>query len=325
MLASDPVPWLMAQEGLPAIRARRLLRLDHEGDAEAVVAIEGALAQEQDQDGSFSSSPIRTAGVLNLLDDLHGVGAGDLIANGGAFLLSVLEGQPGSARAEGVAPGSLTVPCDLGGFFGPYEARADPAVVEMGAREMDHYREYEPLLGSRSPLRSVRRSSYDRVGPTSCYSWGLIPLCYTIEALCRAGLSADPRLLPATDALLGAQRESGGWCRNVGGHPTCSIHAVRALGAHAALRETVYAERALGFMRAAQDAWRGNYLFAAIQAIARYNLPIAHEILHDALGQIADRQRKNGTFGTPCRVERTAAVLVASRALAEQRDSDPDI
>jgi hypothetical protein len=163
----------------------------------------------------------------------------------------------------------------------------------------------------------------DRAGPSSCYAWGLIPLSYTVEALCRAGYGHDERLQPAINALLGAQRESGGWCRNMGGHTGCSIHAIRALGAHTELSKSQHAERALGFWRAAQLGkrgsalqrwWGGANLFAALQAAAAFDLPLAREILRDALAEIAPRQRKNGTFGTPCQVERVAAALVATGA-----------
>jgi len=70
MLTYDPIPWLMAQEGMPVVRARRLLNLDREGDEKVVRAIERRLAGNQLGDGSFEQSPMKTAGVLNLLDDL---------------------------------------------------------------------------------------------------------------------------------------------------------------------------------------------------------------------------------------------------------------
>ena len=315
MLPYDPVPWLMAQEGLSALRARRRLGLERAGDDLAVAEVEVVLSGEQGSDGSFADSPMRTAGVLDELSDLRGRLSEGIIDPGASFLFSVLAAQSGYARAQEVAPGSLTDPCDLCGFFGPYEARADADVIARGAREMNHYREFEPLLGPSSPVRSVRRSSYDRVGPTSCYTWGLIPLCYTIEALCRAGYSDDPRLEPAVDALLGAQRESGGWCRNLGGHPTCSLHAVRAVGVHPRLRLSMHAERALRFMRAAQGSWRGNYLFAAAQAVARFDQPMAGETIREAFYSIAGRQRRDGAFGGAHAVEKVAAALVAMRAL----------
>jgi hypothetical protein len=286
--------------------------------------LEHELAGEQRTDGSFEHSPMKTAGILNLLDDLKATDSQDLIASGAAYLLSVLESQPGYERAKGLTPGGLTIPCDLCGFFGPYQDRGRPEVMADGAREMNFYREYEPLLGPKSPVRGERRSSYDRAGPSSCYAWGLIPLSYTVETLCRAGYALDERLKPAINALLGAQRESGGWCRNLGGHTGCSIHAIRALGVHPELSQSHHAERALGFWRAAQLGrlgstlqrwWGGANLFAAMQAAAAFDLPPASEILRDALTALAPRQRKNGTFGTPCRVERVAAVLVASEAV----------
>jgi len=71
LLTHDPIPWLLEREGLPALRARRLLDIDLEADADAVHKIERDLAKSQSQDGSFEQSPMKTAGVLNLLDDLR--------------------------------------------------------------------------------------------------------------------------------------------------------------------------------------------------------------------------------------------------------------
>jgi hypothetical protein len=312
MLTYDPIPWLMAQEGLTAIRARRLLGLTRAGDEEAVAVTVRELAAEQRADGSFEDSPMRTAGVLNLLDDLRADDAGAVIAGGTSYLFSVLESQRGYARTKEVAPGSLTTPCDLGGFFGPYEERGRPEAMAHGAREMNFYRAYEPLLGPKSPVRGVRRSSLDRAGPASCYSWGLIPLSYTVEALCRVGCARDERLRPAINALLGAQRESGGWCRNLGGHPSCTLHGLCALGAHPDLRGSEHAARALELLRAGR---KGLNAYALLQVCAAFDLPVAHEIICDVLATLAPRQRKNGTYGTPCRVERVAAVLVAARAV----------
>ena len=107
--------------------------------------------------------------------------------------------------------------------------------------------------------------------------------------------------------LLGAQRDSGGWCRNLGGHPSCSAHGIRALGSHPDLRQSEYAERALGLM---QKALKGVNLFVIVQAAAMFDLPVAREIISDALAILAPRQQKNGTFGSPCRIERVVAVLV---------------
>ena len=52
-----------------------------------------------------------------------------------------------------------------------------------------------------------------------------------------------------------------------------------------------------------------------LQAVAAFDLPLAGEILRDALAALEGRQRKDGTFGGPCEVERVAAVLVAVRAI----------
>jgi hypothetical protein len=219
----------------------------------------------------------------------------------------------------------LTTPCDLCGFFGPYEARAEPERMHHGADEMNAYRTYEPLAGPQSPVRGKRRSNRDRAGPSSCYAWGLIPLSDTIEALFRAGYAQEKRLQPAINVLLGAQRKSGGWCRNLAGHTGCSIHAIRALGAHPTLRASGYTERGLGFWRDTQLGqrgadlqrwWRGTHLFAALQATVAFDLPLAREIERDVLAALAPRQQKNGTFGAPHRVERVAAVLGARSRLA---------
>lgn len=318
MLPHDPTPWLMAQEGLGALRVRRMLALEREGDEPAARALVNELSIAESREGLFADSPMKTAGLLNLLDDLCAGGTEGLVSAGASYLVGVLESQPGYERARGVAPGSLRTPCDLAGFFGPYADRGRPEALARGAQEMNSYRQYEPLLGPKTPVRMARTSSLDRAGPASCYSWGLIPLCYTLEALCRAGYARDERLRPAINALLGAQRESGGWCRNLGGHPGCTPHALRALGAHPDLRYSPQAERALRFVYTTaglRAGWRGASLFAMLQAVAAFDLPLAGEILRDALAALEGRQRKDGTFGGPCEVERVAAVLVAVRAI----------
>jgi len=306
------ITWLMLQEGLPAVRARRALGLDGDGDEKAVAAPERKLKKGQRPDGSFGGSPMKTAGVLCLLDDLKASGSDEVVAGGASFLLSVLDSQPGYERAKKVKPGSLKTPCDLCGFFGPYDDRALPEAMAHGAQEMNFYREHEPLLGPKSPVRGKPRNSLDRAGPGSCYTWGLIPLAYTVEALCRAGRAQDKRLRPAINVLLGAQRESGGWCRNLGGHPSCSLHAIRAVGAHPRLRQSKHAEQALGRLL---ETWRGANVFAILQVASGFDLPIAHALIQAALEQVAPRQQKNGAFGTPCKVERVAAVIAAARTV----------
>jgi hypothetical protein len=323
VLPYDPVPWLMAQEGLPAVRARRVLRLVRPGDEKVVNALGRRLRKAQQHDGSFEQSPLNTAGVLNLLDDTRATGTKELVAAGASYLISVLESQPGYRRAADVEPGSLRTPHDLCGFFGPYEERNRPDLLEWGAREMSFYREVEPLLGPKSVVRKTPRSALDQPGPGSCFAWGMIPLSYTLEALFRAGHAPDDRLKPAINVLLAAQRDSGGWCRNLGGHPSCSIHAIRAIGAHPELRSGEHAERALQFMHATQLAsnrrpagwWRGSNAFAAIQAASAFDLPVARDIIREVLIILAPRQKKNGTFGTTCKVERVLAVLRAKRVL----------
>jgi len=323
-LAYDPIPWLMTQNGLVAVRARRLLSLHREDDEETVKSLELQLSKAQLPDGSFEHSIIKTVGVLNLLDDLKPFNSKTLIEKASFYLLSVLEAQPGYERAKRVTPSSLRTSCDLCGFFGPYEDRNRPEFLALGAREMNFFREFEPLLGPKSVVRSSRRSNFDHLGASSCYSWGLIPLSYAIEALCHAGHAENLKLKPAVNVMLGAQRESRGWCRNLGGHPNCTIHAVRALASHEQLRQSTYAEKALRFMRMTQQAsenqcrrwWSGSNVFATIQVIAEWDIPAAREIIQSALLGLAQRQQKNGTWGDPCRIERLAAVLKATRRIA---------
>jgi len=311
MLKYDPIQWLMKQEGLPAIRVRRMLGLHREDDENAINALEYELSASQLQDGSLEQSLMKTAGALNLLNDLKATNSEKLISAGVSYLMSILESQAGYELAQNVKPGGLTVPLDLCGFFGHYRDQRQPEMMALGAREMNFYREYEPLFGPKKPIRDVRKSSFDRVGPSSCYSWGLIPLCYTIETLCRAGYSHDDRLQPAINVLLGVQRESGGWCRNLGGHPGCTIHAVRVLGVHPELRQSHYAERAI---KRLQEIPYSN-VYAALQVFSRFDLPIAKEVIHDILANIIPRQRKNGTFGDDLKIERVITVLLAIKAI----------
>jgi hypothetical protein len=354
LLPRDPASWLIAQpgpsfksarrapDGRGVLRARRRLGLEREGDDEAAAAWVRELAARQGADGSFDGSPIATAGVLNLVVDLRVPGSSALTSAAANYLLALLATQPGYGSAGSIAPGSLHTPCDLGGFFGPYEERNRPETMARGAREMNHYRTYEPLLGPQSPVRGERRSSLDRAGPSSCYAWGLVPLSYIIEALCRSGhaepssgeagmllrssvgFADDLILAPAVAVLLGAQRAGGGWCRNLDGHPNCTLHAVRALGAHPRLRSSVYAARALAFLRATRPEWAaGMRLFAALDAVAAFDLPEARDLLHDLLAAVVPRQRRDGTFGAPHRVERVAAIVAALRALGASSTAPP--
>ena len=176
---------------------------------------------------------------------------------------------------------------------------------------MNHYRTYEPLLGPKSPVRAEPRSRLDRAGPSSCYAWGLIPLSYAVEALCRAGAAGDERLQPAIHALLGTQRESGGWCRNLGGHPNCTLYAVRALGAHPKLRQSAWTDRALSLLRASGKRLNP---FALLRAVAPLDVPVAREIARDALATVAPRQRKNGTFGSQLRRTRCRRARCCERS-----------
>jgi len=323
MLTYDPIPWLMVQEGLAAVRARRLLGLDREGDKRAVGALERKLAKSQLGDGSFSHSVMKTAGVLNLLAELGGGAAREVVERASSYLIGVLASQPGYERAKRVRPGSLKTDCDLCGFFGPEEDRWRPDVLARNAREMNFFREYEPLLGPKSRVRGVRRSSLDRPGPGTCYTWGLIPLSCAIEALCRVGHAREARVKPAINALLSAQRRTGGWCRCSEGHPSCTLHALRALGPHPQLRRSKCAQKALEFMRSSQVSssrrlaawWKGSNLFVTIRAASAFDFPIAREIIRDGVASVAKHQTKNGTFGSPCKTERVAAVLIAKKSM----------
>ena len=164
MLSYDPLPWLTSQQTLAAVRARRRLGLERCGDGKQIRSLVGELCGRQLRDGSFEHSPMETAGVLNLLADLEAPTSERLISAGAEYLFSVLRSQDGYARAGNVRPGSLRAPCDLCGFFGPESRRWEPEVLARNAREMNSYRRYEPLLGPKSPVRGVRRSSLDRAG-----------------------------------------------------------------------------------------------------------------------------------------------------------------
>jgi hypothetical protein len=312
MLKHDPRPWLMQQEGTAAVRARRRLRLERADDQRSVQTLLRKLAGAQSADGSFKGSFMNTAGHLKLLADLRVPTAEGLTGKAAEYLFGVLASQPGYRAAERVRPGSLRTEFDLCGFFGPYEARNQPDVLAAGAREMNFYRLAEPLLGPKAPVRAVRRSSLDRPGPGSCYAWGLVPLCYVIESLCWAGHAADGRLRPAVNALLGAQRNSGGWCRGLGGHASCTLPALRTMGAHPALRSSDYAERAAQLIR----RWpRKLSPLLIVQSLASIDRPVAHQMAREALDALARSQRRNGTFGDPHPVERVLAILTAEEML----------
>ena len=314
-LQYDPTPWLTQQTGQAAVRARRSLGIRQREDEQTAQAWTDSLAGEQERNGSFEHSPMKTAGVLILLDDLAVPDSAATCEAGADYLLSVLESQPGYEQARNVQPGSVRTPCDLCGFFGPYDTRNDADAMAEGARELNFYREYEPLVGPKTHVRTERRSSLDRAGPPSCYSWGLIPLCSIIEALCRSGRARDPRLSPALDVLMGVQRESGGWCRNLGGHPRCSSHAIRVLGVHPELRDSEYAVRGLELIE--RSSWRGLDRFALLEMVARFELPVAARIIEEIVSALIPKQRKNGSFGTPLAVEKVGAVLKALRSLGQ--------
>jgi len=89
MLPYDPIPWLLEQEGLPAVRARRILDLNREGDEEAIHALISEYVALQNADGSFDGSLMKTAGRLNLLSDLNFVSADTMISAGTDYLVSL--------------------------------------------------------------------------------------------------------------------------------------------------------------------------------------------------------------------------------------------
>lgn len=317
----------MQQDGLPAVRARRMLGFERDGDGRVVRAVEHRFRRSQRPDGSFEHSVMKTAAVICLLDDLHGGRSRELTEAAADHLMSALEAQRGYETAKRVRPGTLTEPFDLCGFFGPQGDRLKPDTLARNAREVNLWRELEPLSGPKSRVRGVRKGSFDRPGPSTCYTWGMVPLCCTIEAVCRAGRADDPRLKPAINALLGAQRGNGGWCGcPPEGAPPCTASALRALAAHPHLRRSEYAKRGLELMRTSgwwvtrrtKQPRIGSGFFATIQVIAALDHPIARKIIRKALAVIAPRQRRNRTFGTPCQVERVAAAILGMRALESE-------
>ena len=137
MLTYDPTPWLMAQEGLPALRARRRLGLNRKGDAVAVRELEDSLAAEQRADGSFAGSPMRTAGTLNLLDDLRATDSQAIIARGGHYLpvppSSPLKIQPAEfGHVVGIQPHPAVADINTIGAGLPMDVGDTQGVEQMG-------------------------------------------------------------------------------------------------------------------------------------------------------------------------------------------------
>lgn len=319
MLCYNPVPWLVQRDDRPALLARRRLDLFRQDDASAARAWCQEMIGEQCEDGSWCGSLLATAGAVKRLCELRVPQGQPAQRRGCAYLIDQLLHQPGGATRS---MGRLTTPCDLGGFFGPYDQRGDPQRIAQGAVEMNHYRVFEPLRGPQQPVRHMARSSRDRPGPSSCYAWGLIPLCYTLEALALAGLALDPRLRPAWSALLASQRQSGGWCRNLGGHPNCSLHALGAISAHPSLYQGETAQRLVAFMTRSRGRetswWRGTHLFAVLEVFARLDMLVAQALANAILVDLAPRQRRDGSFGGPHAVERVAVAIAAQRMPAER-------
>ena len=77
----------MAQEGLGALRVRRMLALEREGDEPAARALVNELSIAESREGLFADSPMKTAGLLNLLDDLCAGGTEALVAAGASYLV----------------------------------------------------------------------------------------------------------------------------------------------------------------------------------------------------------------------------------------------
>jgi hypothetical protein len=110
-------------------------------------------------------------------------------------------------------------------------------------------------------------------------------------------------------------------------HPHSTLYALYALSAHPDLQHSLSADRFMVRIRDTQHGnarrvdvqglaawWQGASLFAALQAVADLDLPLARQLVRDALAVIAPGQRKDGAFG-PCAVERVAAVLWTLAAL----------
>ena len=66
--------------------------------------------------------------------------------------------------------------------------------------------------------------------------------------------------------------------------------------------------------------WKGSRKYALLQAIAGFALSMTRQIIGDALATVAGEQRRNGTFGTPCRTERVVAVLLAVKKMAATKN-----
>jgi hypothetical protein len=302
----------MRQNGDDALRARRALGLARAGDDQTAGKLVDRLVSTQRSDGSFDGSPMRTAGVLLLFADLSVDRAGPSVVQGGRFLLRVLEAQDGYVRAADRPAGwTIRTPRSLCGFFGPYSARNQPEVLAAGAREINAFRELDPLFGPARPARTAARSSYDRPGPGSCYAWGLMPLSIIAESLCRSGYALDRRLVPALNVLLAVQRDSGGWCRSLTGHPKCTLFALRALAAHPELRGSNQAAAALKSLVGRKHPSPYQILHVA----SLFDLIEARELARERLVVAVARQKPDGTFGRPARVERVRAVLAAQRLL----------
>ena len=124
MLPHDPTPWLMAQEGLGALRVRRMLALEREGDEPAARVLVNELSIAESREGLFADSPMKTAGLLNLLDDLRVGGTEELVAAGASYLVRVLESQPGYVRARGVAPAACAPLATWPAFSAPMRTAA---------------------------------------------------------------------------------------------------------------------------------------------------------------------------------------------------------
>jgi hypothetical protein len=120
-----------------------------------------------------------------------------------------------------------------------------------------------------------------------------------------------------------AARPKPCWGRSLGGALPCTLRALRAVGAHPRLRGSKYAGAAIAYVQRARrqsggrPVFKGRMALAMLQSLAAFPVPAAFEIIRTTLTALAPRQRRNGTFGGPQRLQRVVAVLVALRSVEE--------
>jgi len=101
-----------------------------------------------------------------------------------------------------------------------------------------------------------------------------------IKALCRSGYAEDEEIKPAVNSLLGAQRQTEGWRRNLSGHP---IYSTAVRGGIESLSEPSKSQEAL---KQAQSIIR------SIKMLMKdlYDLPV---LLEDPLSMFAQAMHNN--------------------------------